>query len=260
MKIYLLIFTLFALALIITIIKVLMLRQLFFQHRLASISSASEIDAVGGVGISILCPDPANISVVVNLLATRYPLSEVVVVINSVAHPDLLAQLILRYSLKPTRSQPHNTFRSTKLCYRRLVVINLDGIGNSNLRADIAAQHSCYNYLLRVNSDCGLFPYAAGRFAQAIASIPVGKVEAITTSEKSTLLISRALWSEEGGFEEIEKRLSGRFSLHIAEPLEITPILEKEHYEVIERSRYNFSDFLALNIMKSANKLLSLRK
>ena len=231
MTIFVLIFPLLALLSILAIIRIVKLRQIFLQHRLASVSSASDIDAIGCIGISILCSDPVNISVVVGLLATRYPLSEVVVVIDSASHPDLLAQLILRYSLRLNCEHAHNTFRSTQLCYRRLVVI-----------------------------DCGLFPYAAGRFVQTIASMPTGRVDAITTSEKNTLLISRALWIDKGSFKDIDKHLTGCFTLHLCEPLEFTPILGKEHYELIERSGYNFSDFLALNIMKSANKLLSLRK
>ena len=259
MTIFLLTFPLLALLSILATIRIVKLRQIFLQHRLASVSSASDIDAIGCIGISILCSDPVNISVVVGLLATRYPLSEVVVVIDSASHPDLLAQLILRYSLRLNCEHAHNTFRSTQLCYRRLVVIDHKSC-NNDIRADIAAQHASHNYLLRVSSDCGLFPYAAGRFVQTIASIPTGRVDAITTSEKNTLLISRALWIDKGSFKDIDKHLTGCFTLHLCEPLEFTPILGKEHYELIERSGYNFSDFLALNIMKSANKLLSLRK
>ena len=148
MTIFLLTFPLLALLSTLATIRIVKLRQIFLQHRLASVSSASDIDAIGCIGISILCSDPVNISVVVGLLATRYPLSEVVVVIDSASHPDLLAQLILRYSLRLNCEHAHNTFRSTQLCYRRLVVIDHKSC-NNDIRADIAAQHASHNYLLR---------------------------------------------------------------------------------------------------------------
>ena len=228
--------------------------------RISSLSTASESDAVGGVGISIVCASPTSVAVVVSLLDSRYPLSEVVVAIDSVKHSNLLQQLKIRYALAPYQQGDCEVHRSRDRAFRRLVVVAKSGeTTDTELLYDLAARNALFDNLLRVPPSGRLFHFAVGKFAELIASERAASVEIITTDERGVYLLSRRVWRSCGGYAKVDaKSLQNR--LHIAEPLGFGGPTAKGYALLVERSRYNFFDFLALNIMRYGNKLLSLVK
>ena len=251
--------TIFSLLLILLIYKLLEWRREFLNVRLASLSTAAEGDAVGGVGVSIVCASPTSASVVVSLLDSRYPLSEVVVAIDSVNHSNLLQQLKIRYALAPYQQGDCEVYRSRDRAFRRLVVVAKSGEIDTELLYDLAARNALFDNLLRVPPSGRLFHFAVGKFAELIASERAASVEIITTAERGVYLLSRRVWRSCGGYAKVDaKSLQNR--LHIAEPLGFGGPTAKGYALLVERSRYNFFDFLALNIMRYGNKLLSLVK
>lgn len=234
-------------------------RRIFCRTRLCALSLAAESDSIGGVGISLLCPSPASAAVVVALLDTRYPLSEVVVAVDPEQQSNLLSQLKLRYSLLPCSAEGCVVYRSRLRTFRRLVVV-VTSEKSLDSQCDLAAQNALFDYLLRVPSDCRIFPFAVGRIAESLAAQPIGQVDVVTTAECGVTLLSRTEWRERGGFGAALMHPPTRRNIHIAEPLVFVDMAEKGQQLLVERSRYNFWDFLALNIMKYRNKLLSLRK
>lgn len=251
--------TIFSLLLILLIYKLLEWRREFLNVRLTSLSTAAEGDAVGGVGVSIVCASPTSASVVVSLLDSRYPLSEVVVAIDSVNHSNLLQQLKIRYALAPSTQGDFELYRSRDRAFRRLVVVTKRGEENINALYDLAARNALFDNLLCVSSDCKLFHFAVGSFAEMVAAEGVASVDLITTADRGVYLISRQVWRSCGGFANIDKK-SIQNRLHITQPLGFGGRTAKDYALLVERSRYNFFDFLALNIMRYGNKLLSLVK
>ena len=251
--------TIFSLLLILLIYKLIEWRREFLSVRISSLSTASESDAVGGVGISIVCASPTSVAVVVSLLDSRYPLSEVVVAIDSVKHSNLLQQLKIRYALAPYQQGDCEVYRSRDRAFRRLVVVAKSGEADTELLYDLAARNALFDNLLRVPPSGRLFHFAVGKFAELIASERAASVEIITTAERGVYLLSRRVWRSCGGYAKVDaKSLQNR--LHIAEPLGFGGPTAKGYALLVERSRYNFFDFLALNIMRYGNKLLSLVK
>lgn len=251
-----LVLVLFVTLLLLFVYAVRFMVQSFDRGRLYALSTASQSDSVGGVGISIIVVSPANIDVVVSLLGSRYPLSEVVVAIDEKSHNNLLSQLRLRYSLTPCSINKYKVYRSVDRAFRRLVVVAVDGVEKGQCLADMAAENALFDYMLFVPSSCRLFDLSVGRIADAVAA--VGGVDIVTTSERGVELISRAEWRRRGGFAANVATEWQRRVVHISEPLAFGEMTEKEHSVTIERSRYNFLDYLALNIMRYRNKLLSL--
>lgn len=251
--------TIFSLLLILLIYKLIEWRREFLSVRISSLSTASESDAVGGVGISIVCAGPTSAAVVVNLLDSRYPLSEVVVAIDSVKHSNLLQQLKIRYALAPYQQGDCEVYRSRDRAFRRLVVVAKSGETDTESLYDLAARNALFDNLLRVPPSGRLFHFAVGKFAELIASERAASVEIITTAERGVYLLSRRVWRSCEGYAKVDaKSLQNR--LHIAEPLGFVGPTAKGYALLVERSRYNFFDFLALNIMRYGNKLLSLVK
>ena len=257
MKVVVIVVGVVALLLFVIALRDLALRaHIFHRMRVTALSMAAQSDAVGGVGITIISVSPTDIGQVVNLLGSRYPLSEVVVVLNERVHSNLLAQLKIRYALVSCAVDGCRVFRSRNRLFRRLVVVATAEDVDRDRLADIGAANGLYDYLLRVPSSCRLFDLSVGRIAEAVAA--VGGVDRVTTSERGVELISRKRWRERGGFVAVGEGGDSSATLHIAEPLAYGAMVEKGHSMVVERSRYNFWDFLALNVMKSGNKLLSL--
>lgn len=244
--------------LLITVAVIALSHKAFVRTRLHSLSTASQCEAVGGVGISILCPSPTDVATVVNLLSSHYPHSEVVVALNAAEQPNLLSLLKIRYALTATPSAEATVYRSRYAVFRRLVVVATNAEQEDEL-VDLAARSALYDYLLRVPSQCTLLPYAICRLADTI-SAAVTPVHSITTTDQKVLLLSRDEWRRRGGFA-LDKSHSRVYSdADITEPLTLDCYDEAKHALIIERSRYNFWDFLSLNIMKYRNKLLSLKK
>lgn len=240
----------------VAMVWVVRMRRLFCVVRLKSLSMASRSDSVGGVGVSLLLPSPVSVEVVISLLDSEYPLSEVVVAIDGERQKNLLSQLKIRYSLAECSGERCNVYRSRNRCYRRLVVVVVQGITDRESLLDAAAQNALYDYLLATPSSAFLLPFAVGRMAEEIGERPTASVDCITTTDSQLLLLSRRKWRAQGGFSlpgDVER-------CHIAEPLIFHEPLQKGDSLTIERSRYNFGDFLALVIMKYQKKVLPLQK
>lgn len=249
---------LFIVASVVLVHKLLSMRQEFAQVRLLSLSTAADSDVVGGVGISLLVASPASLSAMVNLLDSRYPLSEVVVALNCEKQPNLLQQLKLRYALVACSVEGCTVYRSRDRAYRRLVVVTTREKVDSAALYDLAAHNALFDYLLRVPADYQLFTFAVGRIAEVLASELSGGVDVVTTEQIGLYLLSRREWLSRGGFGD-EPQQSNSKIVHISEPLCLNNS-DKDYSLLVERSRYNFCDFLALKIMRYGNKLLSLIK
>lgn len=228
--------------------------RIFECVRLRALSVASRTDSVGGVGISMLCPSPESIATVVNLLGVTYPQSEVVVAVRRGERENFVAQLTIRYRLQSTNVGEVTVCRSKCCAFRRLVVVVAERDAENSHLLQLASQEAIYNYLLVVPSSGGVLPYSLGVIADAVAEQSAGRVNVVTTMDKGVVLYSRQAWQER------DERKSATTKLHINEPIVLDCYSLEEHYLLLERARYNFWEFLSLNIMRYRNKLLSLRK
>ena len=251
--------TVILLLLILLIINIMEARREFLQVRLTSLSMAAESDVVGGVGISVLVASPRSISVVVNLLDSRYSLSEVVVVLDGEKQSNLLQHLKIRYSLVSCISEGCVVYRSRSRIYRRLVVVVEQDAEGAELY-NLAAKSALFDYLMRVPSNCYLMPFAVGKVAEKIASASATEVNVITAAESGIEVWSRRYWLLCGGFENKSLKGYNPKKMSIFEPLAMHKESDKDYSLLVERSRYNFWDYFALKIMKNGNKLLSLIK
>lgn len=251
----LVLFLLLFVTLIIVGLRFLLSRyKVFTDVRLQSLSIAPQVDSVGGVGISMLCVSVEGVSAVVNLLGTEYPYSEVVVAVNREKHQNLIALLQLRYSLTGVQYQDVIVYRSECCCFRRLVVVVAKTSCNTERLLEYSAEQAIYNYLLVVPSTAGLLPYAVGIVADAIAAQTYGRVDVVTTMDRGVVAYSRQSWKRR---RDENCQLT---TIEIKEPIVLDKFSQEDDGLLIERARYNFWDFLSLNIMRYRNKLLSLRK
>lgn len=248
------------LLLIVAVVLICRCYKIFSATQFLGLSTASQTDCIGGVGISILSPLPEGIATVVNLLGVSYPASEVVVAINRVQQRNLLLQLKIRYSLIGFKSQEGEVYRSYRYCFRRLIVVASDSVLAREQLIDLAARNAIYDYLLAVPCSCHLFADSLGLIADSVASQTEGRVDMATTTDSDIVLLSRNAWRKNGGFCAALQSLQYGQKLHISQILTLNEKTQSEHSLIIERARYNFWDFLALNIMKFRNKLLSLKK
>ena len=259
MILFTIIISLFCLSSVLIVVVMVVLYRIFCRVRLYSLSTASKSDAVGGVGISILCPQPQGIDTVGGLLRSSYPLSEVVVALDVARQRNLFLQLKLRYSLIIYMEDGVTIYRSSRCCFRRLVVVVGERIAKQGELLELAARSSMYDYMLSVPSDCRLCASSVGHIVDVIASQRERSVDMVTTSERGIMLLSRRLWRQQGGFYENRGAKRGEGVLHIYEPLICYPTSDRGQSLLVERAEYNFWAFLSLNIMKYRNKLLSLR-
>lgn len=228
----------------------------FTRARLSALSIAAQTDSVGSIGISILCPAPTSITTVVNLLDSTYPNTEVVIALNSLSQRNLLSQLAIRYSLQPVYISEVCVYRSNRAIFRRLVVVSSEQVKHKEHLANLAAHHALYHHLLLLRSEFKLLPYAIGRIADAISS-DSGE---IVITDCNITLTTRHQWRKQGYIFDTKPTKRTNASNIISEPLLFDSHTITKRSVIIERSRYNFWDFLSLNIMKYRNKLLSLKK
>ena len=228
----------------------------FTRARLSALSIAAQTDSVGSIGISILCPAPTNITTVVNLLDSTYPNTEVVIALNSLSQRNLLSQLAIRYSLQPVYISEVCVYRSNRAIFRRLVVVSSEQVRGKEHLANLAAHHALYHHLLLLRSELMLLPYAIGRIADAISSDSGD----IAIMDSNIYLTTRQQWRKQGYIFNTKPPKKSKISNIISEPLLFDSHTIAKRSAIIERSRYNFWDFLSLNIMKYRNKLLSLKK
>lgn len=241
------------LLLCVSIVIVVSLYRVFGVVRLRGLSMASRVDSVGGVTISVLCPSAHDITVVVALLSTTYPQSEVVVALNRAKSSNLVAQLSIRYLLFGVAADGVTVYRSASCCYRRLVVVVSEKVVPESQLLEIASEQARYNYLLVMTPYGGLLPHSLGVIADRVAEYSATCVDVVEI-DSSVALYSRAAWQN---CRDSAARLS---KIRISEPIVLEGFDVDRNLELIERSQYNFWDFLSLNIMRYRNKLLSLRK
>jgi len=155
----------------------------------------------GGVGLSVLCVDPADERQVVNLLDTEYPCFEAVVVIDGALRGELLHRLIVDYRLfrvdyRPSTELPtegvRGLYRSRNRSFRRLVVVDRERsrpVDDYNTAVGVAA----FEYLLPVGAGQYLRPHAIERIAVEIGRreepmellhMPIGSPAMIVAREK----------------------------------------------------------------------------
>ncbi len=137
------------------------------------------------------------------------------------------------------------------------MVVVACGVTDREMLLDLAARNALYNYLLTAPSQCSLFPFAVGRMAEMIGEQPTASVDCITTTERELTLLSREKWRSGVGYGAARQDMA---TIHISEPMMFREPLKREDSLIVERSRYNFWDFLVLVIMKYQKKVLSLRK
>lgn len=250
--------TLFCALAVAVILFTLRVYHIFCRVRLAALSIASKADAVGGVGVSVLCTMPRGVDTVVGLLGSLYPMSEVVVVMDRVRQSNLFQQLRLRYSLVGAVADSPSVYRSQRGCYRRLVVVLTEGMSREAM-LDAAARNAIYDYLLSAPEEGTLCRSTVGHIADTIAA-QSGALDVVTTSDRGVVIVSRAKWRKCGGFGALGRGERGDGVVHMAEPMVCYSTTERGQTVVIERAEYNFWGFLSLFIMKYRNKLLSLKK
>lgn len=155
----------------------------------------------GGVGLSVLCVDPADERQVVNLLDTEYPCFEVVVVVDGALRGELLHRLIADYRLfrvdfRPSTELPtggvRGLYRSRNRSFRRLVVVDRERsrpVDDYNTAVGVAA----FEYLLPVGAGQFLRPHTIERLAVEIGRreeptellhLPIGSPSMMVAREK----------------------------------------------------------------------------
>lgn len=236
------------------------------RSRLMAISGSAEIDAIGGVGISVLCANPHSAAVVESLLDTRYPSTEIVVAINGDSQASLLQQLRATYSLVevntpawPSTAPIRGLYRSRRRPFRRLVVVDV-ATDDRPSALDAAEAIASYDALVAILAEVTLHPSAIGRIAAEIACTEsVVRFPSFASCDDELLVIARHQIQSEGGFAKYGS-LANRPTLNrIAEILAV-PMSENGGFMTDERPTYTFLNLLSLKIMKCKKKLLSLIK
>jgi len=176
-----------------------------------------------GVGLSVLCVDPADERQVVNLLDTEYPCFEAVVVIDGALRGELLHRLIVDYRLfrvdyRPSTELPiegvRGLYRSRNRSFRRLVVVDRERsrpVDDYNTAVGVAA----FEYLLPVGAGQYLRPHAIERIAVEIGRreeptellhLPIGS---------PSMMVARERIIRSGGF-------GGPFTVDVPRPRKAT--------------------------------------
>ncbi len=155
----------------------------------------------GGVGLSVVCADPADEQQIINLLDTEYPCFEVVLVIDGERRGELLRRLVADYRLfrvdyRPSTELPtegvRGLYRSRNRSFRRLVVVDRERsrpVDDYNTAVGVAA----FEYLLPLGAGQRLRPHAIERLAVEIGRreeptellhLPVGSPSMLVAREK----------------------------------------------------------------------------
>jgi hypothetical protein len=139
------------------------------------------------------------------------------------------------------------------------VVASDSSLGYDGL-LDLAARNAMYDYLMAVAPSARLVADSLGFIADSIASKIGDRVDIVTTSERGVVVLSRSAWRRGVPFSSQSIRVLQQNRIHINQIITLDVESESGSDVMFERARYNFWDFLALNIMKYRKKLLSLKK
>ncbi len=237
------------------------------RSRMLALSTTTESDAIGCIGVSILCPHPSSARLVEALLDARYPAVEVVAAFDAESDADLLIELRTTYLLvavNPPPAQadapaPRALYRSRSRSFRRLVVVDVPTADRA-LLLDSATRAASFDALVAILGNSHLHPSAAGRIAIEIArSASTLHFEPFTSVEEEALVVPRHIIDHSEGFKGYKSRAAMRRIRHIEEILTV-PISENDHFMLEERPTYTFLNILSLKIMKYGKLLLSLVK
>ncbi|MBQ7856764.1 MAG: hypothetical protein IJ348_06610 [Alistipes sp.] len=244
-------------------------REALWYDRLMSLSLVAEQDGVANIGISLLCLHPSDVRVVEAMLASRYPATEAVVMLDS--DSELFAVLRRRYALcnvRCDRAAVKALYRSRHRAFRRLVVV--DGfISTESSMLDVAASVCSYDYLMPIPSTCRLLPDALCRLAVEIAAAELPRVEYVECATRGIYAVSGDRVAACGGFGPLRAAYSKRASpqsrmrtLTLRHPIALpaAQLSEKDFFVFARMRTYNFYDFLLFNIMKYRKKFVSLIK
>lgn len=244
-------------------------REALWHDRIVTLSVAPETDVVGNIGVSMLCLHPSDERVIEAMLASRYPASEVVVMLDSAS--ELFALLRQRYALcdvRCDRTTIRALYRSRHKAFRRLVVV--DGLVSTRASMlDVAASVSSYDYLLPIPPDFRLLPDAVCRLVVEVASAEVPRVDCVTTYTEKLSLVSRERVAACGGFGPLLRGCAANSSVHSKArtlsvrhfvALPIDALSERDFFVFSQMRTYNFYDILLFKIMKYRKKFVSLIK
>ena len=245
------------------------LRENMWRDRIMTLSVVPETDVVGNIGVSMLCLHPSDVRVVEAMLASRYPASEVVVMLDSAS--ELFALLRQRYVLcdvRCDRTTIRALYRSRHKAFRRLVVV--DGfVSTKASMLDVAASVSSYDYLLPIPPNFRLLPDAVCRLVVEIASSETPRIDSVSTYTGSLSVVSRDKVAACGGFGPLLRDCKAKNSAHykartlsvrhlVALPIEA--LSERDFFVFSQMRTYNFYDILLFKIMKYRKKFVSLIK
>ncbi len=200
------------------------------KERLMMMSQASVSAPVGNIGVSLICAEPSCADDVSAMLGTAYPMSEVIVVVDSLRDADTAAAIVERYGLVAVDYVPcgslhvagvRRLYRSRCRTCRRLVMLDMVH-GESASMCDAAAGVASYDYLLPIPFGAKVRPYAAGRMASEAGFHPCYSVAAVVTALGVPLtMVALETLVECGGFRNLRKLLSGNCGTvcRIDEPL-----------------------------------------
>lgn len=188
------------------------------KERLMMMSQASSCAPVGNIGVSLICAEPSGIDAVSAALAATYPMSEVIVVVDSVRDGDTAAAIIGRYGLVAVDYEPcgslhvagvRRLYRSRCRACRRLVMLDM-AHGDLSAMYDAAAGVASYDYLLPVPCGATVRPYAVGRMASEAGMYPCYSVAAVrSTLGEPLAMVALEPLAECGGFRNLRGVLAG---------------------------------------------------
>ena len=245
------------------------LRERMWHDRIITLSVVPETDVVGNIGVSMLCLHPNDVRVVEAMLASRYPASEVVVMLDSAS--ELFALLRQRYALcdvRCDRTTIRALYRSRHKAFRRLVVVD-SLVSTRASMLDVAASISSYDYLLPIPPDFRLLPDAVCRLVVEIASAEAPRIDCVTTYAEELTLFSRDRVAACGGFGPLLRGCAANNSAYskartlsvrhlVALPMDA--LSERDFFVFSQMRTYNFYDILLFKIMKYRKKFVSLIK
>ncbi len=159
------------------------------RHRFFAHSRVLTCDASGRGGVSLLCRDTNDDERLRNLTAVEYTAYEVIVVSDSLRHPDSLKRIISNYhmvavdgGISDHRHLPRvrRMYRSVSRCYRRLLLLDV-ATTDEHTDLDVAANVATYDYLLPLWSNEHLRHGAIERLVAEIYATDNRNISVIST-------------------------------------------------------------------------------
>lgn len=188
------------------------------KERLMMMSQASSCAPVGNIGVSLICAEPSGVDAVSAMLGTTYPMSEVIVVVDSVRDMETAAAIVGCYGLVAVDYEPcgslhvagvRRLYRSRCRACRRLVMLDM-AHGNLSAMYDAAAGVASYDYLLPVPCGATVRPYAAGRMASEAGLYGSYSVAAVRSTLGAPLvMVALEPLVGSGGFGNLRGMLAG---------------------------------------------------